>query len=246
MPFAEQECRLWPVDVASTGVRFRQAFEAMTRTALNGKPALLPEQSADQYLTSAVPGVSELARALFEALERRGERQPQLLLASFSLHYLEREERETFFAQLGARLRSPLALLIIKGVGGTQRPAAPHVRSVHFGVHFVTGEDRSPRVVEAHLALLLPRDWAHADAAQAWLARGRAAGAGARAGGADDEPSSASTASVASTADGEEPFLACLTPSERWVLQMYATLERRCQRQGLRTGVTIASNSWCA
>ena len=37
-------------------------------------------------------------------------------------------------------------------------------------------------------------------------------------------------------------LLTNLTPSERWVLQTYSTLERRCERDGLRTGVTIASN----
>ena len=39
-----------------------------------------------------------------------------------------------------------------------------------------------------------------------------------------------------------EALLTNLTPSERWVLQTYSTLERRCERDGLRTGVTIASN----
>jgi len=224
----EQDCRLWPIDVASSSGRFRRAFEAMTKPSLNGRPALMPEQAADQYLTSAAPGVSALVRELFGQLERRTERQPHLLLASFSLHYLDPDERQSFFALLASLLHEPMLLLIIKGVGEKQRPNPQSVRSVHFGIHYVTGEDRSPRVVEAHLALLLPTNWAHAAAAHAWLARVlQAAGA--------KLPTTAALAADAA-------LLTNLTPSERWVLQTYSTLERRCERDGLRTGVTIASN----
>jgi hypothetical protein len=255
----EQDCRLWPIDVASSSGRFRRAFEAMTKPSLNGRPALMPEQAADQYLTSAAPGVSALVRELFGQLERRTERQPHLLLASFSLHYLDPDERQSFFALLASLLHEPLLLLIIKGVGEKQRPNPQSVRSVHFGIHYVTGEDRSPRVVEAHLALLLPTNWAHAAAAHAWLARVLPA-AGAKlpttaalaARPIDDTPTGAklpTTAALAADAalltnlTPSEALLTNLTPSERWVLQTYSTLERRCERDGLRTGVTIASNS---
>ena len=35
-----------------------------------------------------------------------------------------------------------------------------------------------------------------------------------------------------------------LPPSERWVLQTFATVERRCRRQGIHTGVTYFEESW--
>ena len=80
----------------------------------------------------------------------RGERQPHLLLASFSLHYLPKDQRDAFFMYLATLLTRPMLLVIIKGVGNTQRPSPNVVRSVHLGLHYVVHKiEKHPRVVEA-------------------------------------------------------------------------------------------------
>ena len=61
-----------------------------------------------------------LATSLLEQVAKRGERQPHVILASFSLHYLLPEERTAFFALLAAKVTRPLLLVIIKGVGELQ------------------------------------------------------------------------------------------------------------------------------
>ena len=68
----EQPYRRFPIDVASSSARFRRAFRAMTRPH-HGRPALLPDQSAQQYLESQRPGIAALAEELFGQLDRREE-----------------------------------------------------------------------------------------------------------------------------------------------------------------------------
>ena len=81
-----------------------------------------------------------------------------LIIASFSLQYLRGEERLAFFQLLRAVATRPMLVLIIKGVGTSQRPPerAEGVESTYFGVHYVIGSDRNPRVVEMHLCLITP------------------------------------------------------------------------------------------
>ena len=84
---------------------------------------------------------------------------PHVILASFSLHYLRGDdERAAFFAHLRRTCTRPTLLLIIKGVGTRERPpdTLVGIESVFFGVHYVIGADRNPRVVEMHLCLVTP------------------------------------------------------------------------------------------
>ena len=156
---AEQPFRAFAIDLATSSARFAKAFGTMCkRESTHGRPALLPGQSADQYLSSAEPGIGALASSLLKQIEGRSERQPHLILASFSLHYLKAEEKDNFYQLLCSLATRPLLLLVIKGLD--QKGAAEVtrvVRSVHFGLHFVIGKDRNVRVVEAHLCLILPR-----------------------------------------------------------------------------------------
>ena len=89
-----------------------------------------------------------------------------------------------------------------------------HVPSVFLGLHYFLGRDPKPRVVEAHLALLLPDG------------PGGAVGAGGAQGGA------ASTSPVGGglTYDKYDP--------DSWVLSTFAAVERRVLR-GLYTGSTV-------
>jgi hypothetical protein len=152
----EQPYRVFPIDVASSSTRFQKAFGAMTKNEKFGHAALLRGQEPSQYLTEAQPGVDCLATSLLDQLAARGEREPHILLASFSLHYLDTEERIAFYALLASKLTRPMLLVIIKGVGELQRPPS-HVPSVHYGLHFYVGrEAHRPRVIEAHACLILP------------------------------------------------------------------------------------------
>ena len=216
----EQPFRAFPIDVASSSARFASAFRAMTRNQMYGRPALLPGQEADQYLTEEQPGVYELAASLFAQLTVRGVRHPHVLLASFSLHYLPKNERDAFFAALPAAVAAPLLLVIIKGVGETQRPSPEVVRSVYLGLHYVIGQERHPRIVEAHVCLILP-------ATMEGGGSGGDGGGGGVAGG------------------GVGPSLPPpqihpdMSPSDRWVVQTFLTMQRRCRRRGLRTSATV-------
>jgi hypothetical protein len=164
---------LTTVDVASSSARFEEAFRAMTESsgvprwggpAAGGftREALLPDQAPSQYLTEARCGVDHLATSMLAQLTARGERQPHLIMASFSLHYLKRDARAAFFLHLKTVVTRPLLLLIVKGVDSVARHRSEpmisdkSVPSVFMGIHYFLGRDPKPRVVEAHLALIQP------------------------------------------------------------------------------------------
>ena len=241
----EQPFKTFPIDVASSSARFAAAFTAMTKCEKYGRSALLPGQEAWQYLTEEDPGVESLTRSLFSQLKSRGEAQPHIMLASFSLHYLKKDQRDAFFVYLASLLTRPLLLVIIKGVGNTQRPSQHVVRSVHFGLHYVVHRaEKHPRVIEAHACLVLPNDHlasvASREAAEPPPAPEPPAAA---------KPSKAKPPEVGSTTPPAPlPPLVIpesgLEPSDRWMLQTYATLQKRIRRQGLRTGVTYFEESW--
>ena len=264
----EQPYRVIPADVVTSGERFANAFRAMTKPSIaaHGHQPLLPLQDAGQYIAVTDEGIEELARAVL-APSRPA---PHLLLASFSLQYLDRTKRSSFFTLLASLATRPMLLIVIKGVGDTERPPIAAVHSTFFGVHYVIGADRNPRVVEAHLCLILPsRDSTAAlvDASVATVAGASTATvAGASNGhvatGISGAPSVTSGApSVTSGApsvteettdcgssDGGHAPVRGLSPvpdardapcEDRWVLQTYATVARRCKRDGLRTGVTL-------
>ena len=206
----EQNYHVYPIDVASSSARFANAFRAMTKAELFGRPALLPFQDGDQYLQEEEPGVDCLVKSLFAQLEARGERQPHFLLASFSLHYLKKEDRDAFFTALATLVSRPMLLVIIKGVGQTQRPAQSVIRSVYLGLHYVIGKEKHPRVVEAHVCLVLPRGHPCC-----------AISAGA----------TPPYAPLEVPEDADE--------SDAWLLRTFATMERRLPRHGLRTGLSF-------
>ena len=152
----EQPIKVYPIDVASSSARFQRAFAAMTRQEKFGPAPPLPAQHASQYLSEAQPGVDSIALSLLAQLRARGERQPHVVLASFSLHYLSGDEREALFRRLAAAASRPFLLVIIKGVGTRQRPPSG-VPSVHYGLHYYVGPDEKlPRVIEAHCCLIEP------------------------------------------------------------------------------------------
>ena len=164
------------------------------------------------------------------------------------LRYLQREERDLFFERLGSLVSRPTLVVVIKGVGEAQRPSPTAVRTVHFGVHYVVGQDRSPRVVEAHLCLVLPvhKTGAAPSASKASVSTTGCATAVARA-------APAMRAWVGSPISSPRP------PAERiantlgqnstsgyvhddggtWALQTFGALERRVKQGGVRTGVTM-------
>ena len=161
-------------------------------------------------LQEEAPGVKELAQSLFDQLSARGERHPHIILASFSLHYLPKEERDAFFTFLASLVTRPLLLVIIKGVGQTQRPSPSVVRSVYLGLHYVIGKEKHPRVVEAHVCLILPTG--HPSDAISY-----------------GTPAPFPPVEVPSDADS----------SDSWILRTFATMERRSKRHGLRTGLSF-------
>eukprot|EP00326_Haptolina_ericina_P035636 CAMPEP_0181238250 /NCGR_PEP_ID=MMETSP1096-20121128/39233_1 /TAXON_ID=156174 ORGANISM="Chrysochromulina ericina, Strain CCMP281" /NCGR_SAMPLE_ID=MMETSP1096 /ASSEMBLY_ACC=CAM_ASM_000453 /LENGTH=494 /DNA_ID=CAMNT_0023333733 /DNA_START=1419 /DNA_END=2903 /DNA_ORIENTATION=+ len=147
---------LHPIDAASSSSRFHRSFAALTRKVPFSKPPPMPLAStSSEYLVSTAGNVDDLARSLFRQLDERGARTPHILLASFVLHYLDAQARDSFFTLLGHLTPRPFILVIIKGVGLEQRPP-DWVRSAFFGIHYFAGE-RQPRVCEAHACLILPQ-----------------------------------------------------------------------------------------
>jgi hypothetical protein len=160
----------------------------------------------------------------------RGERAPHVVLASFSLHYLQPEERSAFFALLSAKAERPFLLLIIKGVGEKQRPQC-HVRSVFFGLHYYVGEDKHARVIEAHACLIMPSAPKHGgDAVDDAKTAGDALPGRATVG-SETMGRVAEGIAVGRKYDPDDP--------DSWVLCTFETLERRCAWQGLRVGTTL-------
>ena len=248
----EQPFRVYPADVASSGERFVNAFRAMTKRAVaaHGHQPLLPMQDAGQYRAVSAAGIEELARALLLDADTS----PHLVIASFSLHYLARDKRAPFFSLLATLATRPFLLLVIKGVGDHARPPRSHVHTVFFGVHYVIGrDDRQPRVVEAHLCLILPTGYAAAPAEATPEAEPEPE--------AEPKPEAeatleaeATSAAEATTRSGPQqagpseetdpplpplPDARLVPRSDRWVLRTFEAVERRCQRDGLRTGVTL-------
>lgn len=199
----------WPIDVASSSERFRDAWRAMIEVGQSGamrQHALLPWQRPSQYLAETQDGVDHLVRSMLTQIRAQGGRQPHLIIASFSLHYLKGIRRATFYALLAEAVVRPLLLLIIKGVdssgGRKHTPVTPaHVPCTFLGIHYFLGKDPKPRVVEAHLALIRP-----------------AAG----------EP--AGLADADHVYDRDRP--------DAWVLSTYAAVARRYREHGLHTGMT--------
>ena len=111
---------------------------------------------------------------------------------------------KSFFRSL---VTAPLLLLVIKGIGESGSQFSNKiVKSLHYGLHYAIGSDRSsPRVVESHLCLILPKDWSEDTIA---LATGSSEGSAER-------------------------------NSDAWVLQTFAAVEKRVQKEGLWTGVTL-------
>ena len=223
----EQPYKTFPIDVASSSARFAQAFRAMTKAEKYGRPALLPSQDGEQYLMEAAPGVDVQFRSLLAQLEARREKPPHIVIASFCLQYLKKDERDSFFAGLADAVRRPMLLLIIKGVGENQRPSPHVVRSSHLGLHYVVhNKEKHPRVVEAHVCLILPTT--HPSA----LVPPESAlpGTGDKGGAAMREPPPPPPPLEAS--EGADDI-------ERWVITTYKTVERRSKQHGLQTGTTI-------
>ena len=75
-------------------------------------------------------------------------------------------------------------MLVIKGVGHRQRPPTKgaNVRSCFYGIHYVVGSERNPRVVELHLCLVLPQRRAPPTTSAAAEAQRAASGTGGRLG----------------------------------------------------------------
>lgn len=270
---AAQPFHAYAIDLASSGARFARAFHAMCRpSGAHGKAAaLLPGQHASHYMQCDEPGIGSLASSLFEQLKQRGALQPHLLVASFSLHYLKPAEKAAFFRRLAELATAPLLLLVIKGIGEVQQLCTKGLcRSVHFGVHYVIGQDRSPRVVEGHLCLILPSPPPPTPpppppTAAAYTAAQHVddEGSDAERDGGSDEPSS-SRSSSSSGGGGRGPALTSATSSPhnaaptgtgagqhdglprgsaQWVLQTFDAVERRVAREGLMTGVTLFEGS---
>ena len=223
--------RVWPIDVGSSSARFAEAFSAMTevgsapRYSAGGfvKEVLLPDQSPSQYLTEAQPGVEHLMTSMLRQIADKGERQPHVVIASFSLHYLKREQRKHFFELFRRSVTRPLLLLIVKGVDSVARhrtePMISHasVPSVFLGIHYFLGRDPKPRVIEAHLALIQPEG---------------------------EEPFAEYdlTEGDGISYDRDDP--------DGWVLSTFAAARRRSEKHGLLQGTTelpeekLAAASW--
>jgi hypothetical protein len=237
----EQPYRVYPIDVASSSARFRRAFQAMLRPH-HGRPAALPGQHPEQYLESEEPGITALAQELFRQLSARGERQPHLIIASFSLHYLQKDERDAFFRRLASLATRPLLLLIIKGVGEAGRPPSHVCRSVCYATHYVIGEDRSPRVTEANLCLIEPGGHKH-EAPPPLPSFSHMPGGGA---GAPLVDGTDSTTSCSAVGDGVP------RDSDQWVRDTFAAVERRCGRGTGSSapiqmmGVTLFDGAMCS
>ena len=151
---------------------------------------------------------------------------PHIVIASFCLS-LKKDERDSFFAGLADAVRRPMLLLIIKGVGENQRPSPHVVRSSHLGLHYVVhNKEKHPRVVEAHVCLILPTT--HPSV----LVPPESAlpGTGDKGGAAVREPPPPPPPLEAS--EGADDI-------ERWVITTYKTVERRSKQHGLQTGTTI-------
>ena len=186
--------------------------------------------------------------SLLRQLRERGERQPHLIVASFSLHYLKPDERRHFFELLARLVTRPLLLVIIKGVGETQRPqkTLPSVRSVFFGVHYYVGNTSGkPRVVEAHACLIAPAAAAEGAASpappQAPAPPAPPPPAPPAQGGQPAQHAEAPVASPAAApaaAASEPEIIYDRDDPDSWVLCTFASLERRCNSFGLYTGVT--------
>ena len=99
-----------------------RASPATVTSRLAGHAPLLPGQEASQYLSVSDASIEGLAHALFAP----GVPPPHLLLASFSLQYLERAKRRAFFDLLATLTKRPMLVLVIKGVGA---PPLPHLTS---------------------------------------------------------------------------------------------------------------------
>ena len=237
---AEQPFRAFPIEVASTGARFEKAFRALVRPSNNGAPPPLGRgQAASQYLTEASPGLLANLRSLFTQVSARGQPPPQLVLASFSLQYLRGGERDAFYDGLPslAPPGHPFLLVVIKGVGEAQRPPPHHpgVPSVFLGIHYVIGEDRNPRVVEAHLCLVRP---AAATGVKAVGADGGSSSSGGSGGvgeaAAAAEPPTTDAqwawrgATATATAAAHARLLPMTVPSSEWVAATFAAASRRC------------------
>jgi hypothetical protein len=223
--------QVWPIDVASSSARFREAFTAMIEVGtvhrrdspimLSGshtKAALLPGQHPSQYLTEEVEGVAPLVTSLLRQLSERNERQPHVIIASFSLHYLRKGERKDFYETLAKAVTRPLLLLILKGVDapetkGKCEPMVPaHIPSIILGLHYYIGRSPKPRVAEAQLALILPAAQAHSGAQ-----------------------------SFAPPAAGQNDAVPAYERSDpdSWVLSTFAAAQRHSRRHGIFTGVTV-------
>ena len=262
----------YAIDIASSGARFARAFHAMclpgpsrafhamcstSKHSAHGRQALLPGQMLDQYMECAEPGIGSLAASLFGQLGARRAAQPHLLVASFSLHYLKPHEKADFFKRLRELATAPLLLLVIKGIGEVQQLCTEGLcRSVHYGLHYVIGQDRSPRVVEAHLCLIEPlspspppRASMHASGAESDGGDLEDAEADCNVDGGDD---AAGESAHASSEDGGRAAAAAaaVTPttrtttgaprgSEQWVLQTFEAIERRIRRDGILSGVSM-------
>ena len=217
--------------MASSSARFREAFTAMIEVGtvhrrdspimLSGshtKAALLPGQHPSQYLTEEVEGVAPLVTSLLRQLSERNERQPHVIIASFSLHYLRKGERKDFYETLAKAVTRPLLLLILKGVDapetkGKCEPMVPaHIPSIILGLHYYIGRSPKPRVAEAQLALILPAAQAHAGAQ-----------------------------SFAPPAAGQKDAVPAYERSDpdSWVLSTFAAAQRHSRRHGIFTGVTV-------
>ena len=229
----EQPYKTFPIDVASSSARFAAAFKAMTKAELYGRSALLPGQEPWQYMM-AEEGVEKMTRSLFEQLIAKGEAQPHIMLASFSLHYLQKDQRDAYFKSLAKMVTRPMLLVIIKGVGNN-RPSPDAIRSVYFALHYVVHRaEKHPRVVEAHVCLILP-----GEASGGARLTGGCKGEGEGEGGRKGEVKGALPPLVI-----PEDAANDLPPSDLWMLQTYATIEKRCKREGIRTGVTYFEESW--
>ena len=173
------------------------------------------------------------------------------------MHYLKPHEKADFFKRLRELATAPLLLLVIKGIGEVQQLCTEGLcRSVHYGLHYVIGQDRSPRMVEAHLCLIEPlspspppRASMHASGVESDGGDLEDAEADCNVDGGDD---AAGESAHASSEDGDRAAAAAaaVTPttrtttgaprgSEQWVLQTFEAIERRIRRDGILSGVSM-------
>lgn len=238
---AEQNLRVFPIDVASSSERFVEAFHAMTRGVELGKAAVLPQQAPSQYLVSDRPGIDPMARSLFAQLSDRGEH-PHVLLASFCLQYLRADERDGFFRHLGALAKRPFLLLIIKSVGASQRPS--EVPSVLFATHYVVGSERNPRVIEAHLCLIQPSPVQTSESLpSSHMQQDPSPPSSSRPAECTTPPgldpvSPSTLPAMASAVAAPYPKITSVMPSDQWAVQTFLAVERRCRREGAWAGST--------